>query len=265
MKHSRRLNKKIKKSKILRGGKNLFTTDVSLLTNEQKFINSLHTKLLQYNSLSVINLVLTHYNEKDVLDVVEDINENAGSRSWFQGFFDSLWNCFRIFNLKNFLTDYIYNELYELKKEKSRDMNELEKTKPLMTVEELNKFITKFTELNGPLNKTSLIVNSITLYLQNQKCLHEGGKRIQNGGGWGLLLIIGLVLAVVFGSDKGKLKNEPAPIVESTPDAEEQEQGMGLVEGFLTYQAFKKLKGDKHNVWDQGTDYFRGGPFSGDN
>jgi hypothetical protein len=233
MKHSRRLNKKIKKSKILRGGKNLFATDESLLTNEQKFINSLYTKLLQYNSLSVINLALTHYNEKNVLDIVADINGNAESRSWFQVFFDSLWNCFRIFNLKHFLTDYIYNELYKLKKEKSRDISEIEKTKPLMTFDELNKFIIKFTELNGPLNKTSLIVNSITLYLQNQNCLHEGGKRIQNGGGWGLLIIIGLLLAAVFG---------PSPdrpgmglffrLSEDPREAEDQRRRMGIMEEY---------------------------------
>ena len=258
MKYSRRLNKKIKKSKIHRGGKNLFTTEESSLTNEQKFINSLYTKLLKYNPLSVINLAITHYDAKNVLSIVEDINTNPQSKSWFQGFFDSLWSCFRIYNLKHFVTDYILNELLELKIKKSKEIKRYDKKKPLMTIDELNKFIITFTELNGPLNTQAIIANSIKLYLENQQCLvHEGGNRIQNGGGWEILLVICLVLGFFF-SSKGKQQDARVPFVANREDEapeQGQGQGMGMGEAFLTYQAFQKLKGED-NVFDQGTGYF---------
>jgi hypothetical protein len=265
MNHSRRLNKKIKKSKIQRGGKNLFNIDESSLTNEQKFINSLNTKLLQYNTLSVIDLALGKYDEENVLHVVEDINKNSQIEQWFQSVFDSIFRCFRIFNLKHFLTDYIYNEL--LKKRESMKHLELEKTKPLITIDELNEFITKFTELNGPLDKQALIINLIKLYLQNKECMaHGGGKRVQNGGNWVVILIIGLILFFSHSSN-GKLE-EPqkrVPRVKtSAKDDEEEKPSLSSLfstatDTYMAVQAAKHFRGED-NAWDQGWTHFGPGP-----
>jgi hypothetical protein len=259
MNHSRRLNKKIKKSKIQRGGKNLFNIDESALTIEQKFINSFNTKLLQYNTSSLIDLALREYDEENVLDIVEDINTNSQIGSWFQSVFDSLWNCFRIFNLKHFLTDYIFNEL--LKKRESIP-TKLENTKPLITIDELNDFITKFTELNGPLNKQELIINYIKLYFQNKECMaHEGGKRVQNGGNWVVFLIIGLVLYFSYlANPEGAKKQLPR----GEPKAGEETPSLSSIFGtatdaYMAVQTAKHLRGDKDNAWDEGWErYGRG-------
>ena len=256
MNHSRRLNKKIKKSKIQRGGKNLFNIDESALTIEQKFINSFNTKLLQYNTSSLIDLALREYDEENVLDIVEDINTNSQIGGWFQSVFDSLWKCFRIFNLKHFLTDYIYNELKKMKSIPTK----LENTKPLITIDELNDFITKFTELNGPLNKQELIINYIKLYFQNKECMaHEGGKRVQNGGNWVVFLIVGLVLYFSYlANPEGAKKSVPSGVPKA--DGEETPSFFSIFDtahdAHMAVQAAKYLRGDEDNAWTQGSSYY---------
>lgn len=74
----------------------------------------MYNELLKYNGASIRQLAKAQYSETYGLNMVEEINKNKSWKSWIQGYFDSLWNCLRIFNLKHFYTDYMINELNEL-------------------------------------------------------------------------------------------------------------------------------------------------------
>lgn len=175
---------------------NIFGTDSSQLTNEQKFINDLYNEYSKYNSVSLINLAKAQYNEQHALNVVEELNKDQSWKTWIQGYFDSLWKCLRIFDLKYFYTDYIKTELEYL----SESVDKLDSDKPDITLElaysylyELKK---KYSDSNIDLK--SLIYNCITLYTQNKPCkLHTAGKKKQFGGFIGEAIVI-MTLIIFF-------------------------------------------------------------------
>ena len=254
-KTSKKLSNKTKKSKISKGG---FPTNIDdeSFSNEQKFIINFIDKLNEYNLSSVIELAYEQYDEKNALDVAETINKSSSGRSWMQSVFDSMWSCLRIFNLKHFFTDFLQIELYNLKKKTDQYNNESEKLKPLLTMPELLHNINVLIDKYGVLNQELLIVNCINLYLNNKPCLvHEGGKKIQNGGGW--IMLIGIILFIcAFPSALKQFANEQKTKKVDDAPKEDQHHGPGWFETYMDYQVAKKLTGNKDNVFDKGLDYF---------
>ena len=173
---------------------NIFDTEHSQLTNEQKFINDLYNEYSKYNSVSLINLAKAQHNEQHALNVVEELNKDQSWKTWIQGYFDSLWKCLRIFDLKYFYTDYLKTELEYL----SESADKLDSDKPDITLElaysylyELKK---KYSDSNIDLK--SLIYTCITLYTQKKTCkLHTAGKKKQFGGNFILVIIF---LFIIF-------------------------------------------------------------------
>ena len=160
---------------------NIFGTDSSLLSNEQKFINDLYNEYSKYNSVSLINLAKAQYNEQHALNVVEELNKDQSWKTWIQGYFDSLWKCLRIFDLKYFYTDYLKTELEYL----SESADKLDSDKPDITLELAYSYLYELKKKysNSNIDLKSLIYTCITLYTQKKTCkLHTAGKKKQFGG-----------------------------------------------------------------------------------
>jgi hypothetical protein len=196
---------------------NIFETEPSLLTNEQNFINDLYNEISKYNLESIRQLAKTQYNESYGLNIVEEINKNKSWKAWMQGYFDSLWNCLRIFNLKHFFTDYMITELSDLpyvEDEKDSD-------KPKLTLKAVFTHINEIILKYETINMYSLIYNCVELYLKNKPCkMHKGGNKTQTGGSMlgGIILIL-IILACIFAppsepSDKKSQKKTEEPAEE---------------------------------------------------
>jgi hypothetical protein len=199
---------------------NIFETDSSLLTNEQNFINDLFNELSKYNGASIRQLAKTQYSETYGLNMVEEINKNKSWKSWIQGYFDSLWNCLRIFNLKHFYTDFMVKELNEL----SSVNDENDSDKPDLTLEQLFTNMSNIISKYNNIDMYSLIYNCVELYLKNIPCkMHKGGNKTQSGGSLlgGIILIL-IILACIFAppsepSDKKSQKKQEQPAEEDEP------------------------------------------------
>ena len=170
---------------------NIFEIDSSLLTNEQNLIIDLYNEFSKYNIASLIELSKTQYNESYGLNIVEEINKDKSWRKWIQGYFDSLWKCLRIFNLKYFFTDFMKTELSDL----SYSDDEKDSDKPNLTLKEVFEHINEIMPKYDNINMISLIYNCIELYFKNKPCkVHNGGNKIQSGGG----LLIGIMFILVI-------------------------------------------------------------------
>lgn len=231
--------------KMYKGGNqlNIFDTEPSQLTNEQKFINDLYNEYSKYNSVSLINLAKAQYNEQHALNVVEELNKTQTWKTWIQGYFDSLWKCLRIFDLKYFYTDYIKTELEHL----SVSVDKLDSDKPDITLElaysYLNKLIKKYIDSNIDLQL--LIYTCITLYTQNKPCkLHTAGKKKQFGGNLvgGIVLIL-IILGIFFTPSSESSKKKKEKEVETEPEQEEEESLVKMIaDDIIDYKIYNRLK-----------------------
>jgi hypothetical protein len=218
---------------------NIFETEPSLLTNEQNFINDLYNEISKYNLESIRQLAKTQYNESYGLNIVEEINKNKSWKAWMQGYFDSLWNCLRIFNLKHFFTDYMITELSDLpyvEDEKDSD-------KPKLTLKAVFTHINEIILKYETINMYSLIYNCVELYLKNKPCkMHKGGNKTQRGGSMlgGIILIL-IILACIFAppsepSDKKSQKKK-------TEEPAEEDEPSFIQAASEAYIAYKVTQG----------------------
>ena len=196
---------------------NIFETEPSLLTNEQNLIIELYNEFSKYNSSSIMQLAKTQYSEEYGLNIVEEINKNKSWKTWIQGYFDSLWNCLRIFNLKYFFTDYIASELSNL----SYSTDDIDSHKPNLTLKGVFTYMNEIIPKYDVINMNALIYNCIEVYFKNKPCkVHKGGKNIQSGGSLlaGIILIL-IILAYIFappnsepaGKKKSEIKSKEQP------------------------------------------------------
>ena len=218
---------------------NIFETEPSLLTNEQNFINDLYNEIQKYNFSSIMQLAKTQYNESYGINIAERINKNKSWKSWIQGYFDSLWNCLRIFNLKHFYTDYMMNELSDL----SNVVDEKDIDKPNLTLKEVFRFFNEIIPKYSTIDIFSVIYNCIELYLKNKPCkMHKGGNKIQSGGGLALAIIfILIIISWIFAppSEPADKKSEK----KSTKQTKEDEPSFLQLanEAYLTYKITQAL------------------------
>ena len=218
---------------------NIFETEPSLLTNEQNFINDLYNEFSKYNGASIRQLAKTQYNESYGLNIVEEINKNKSWKAWMQGYFDSLWNCLRIFNLKHFFTDYMITELNDL----SYSEDEKDSDKPNLTLKAVFTYFNEILPKYSTIDIFSLIYNCIELYLKNKPCkMHKGGKKIHTGGGIvaGIILIL-IILSCIFAppSESSDKKSQKKP--EEQPEEDRPSFLQVASEAYLAYKVTQAL------------------------
>jgi len=164
------------------------------------------------------------------------------------GYFDSIWNCLRIFNLKHFYTDYMINELNEL----SYVEDENDSDKPDLTLEQLFTNMSFIISKYDNIDMYSLIYNCVELYLKNKPCkMHKGGNKTQKRGSLlgGIILIL-IILAYIFAppsepSDKKSQKKQEQPAEEDEPSFIQTAS-----EAYVAYKATQYLFRSKATMRD---------------
>lgn len=223
---------------------NIFGTDSTLLTNEQNLIIDLYNEFSKYSIASLVELSKTQYNEQYGLNIVEEINKNKSWRTWIQGYFDSLWKCLRIFNLKYFFTDYMKTEISDL----SYSVDEKDSDKPTLTLNAVFTHINEIMPKYDIINMNSLIYNCIELYFKNKPCkVHNGGNKIQSGGALmeGIMFIL-IILAIMFApiseptQKKTEIKSREKP-QESVPEESEPSFLQVASDAYISYKIAQGL------------------------